>query len=149
MLKGQAPDIQIVGVSCTPAEGHRLPALAKIEASGADTVITGNWSQDFALLLKAAADAPACRSTGTPITPAARAVLPPSNRPAGPCTSCHVRRVRQRRSCGLANDREGLPRKYGVSIFYPRAFNQMRMLAAAIDKAKSTDPNKIGRRWKT
>ena len=33
--------------------------------------------------------------------------------------------------------------KFGVSIFYPRAFNQMRMLAAAINKANSTDPTKI------
>jgi branched-chain amino acid transport system substrate-binding protein len=30
-----------------------------------------------------------------------------------------------------------------VSIFYPRAFNQMRMLAAAVNKANSTDPTKI------
>ena len=33
------------------------PYVAKIKASGADSVITGNWGQDFALLLKAAADA--------------------------------------------------------------------------------------------
>ena len=33
------------------------PYVAKIKASGADSVITGNWAQDFALLLKAAADA--------------------------------------------------------------------------------------------
>jgi branched-chain amino acid transport system substrate-binding protein len=33
--------------------------------------------------------------------------------------------------------------KYGVTVFYPRAFNQMRMLVAAIEKAKSTEPNKI------
>jgi branched-chain amino acid transport system substrate-binding protein len=34
--------------------------------------------------------------------------------------------------------------KYGVTIFYPRAFNQMRMLAAAINKANSTDYAKVG-----
>ena len=33
------------------------PYIAKIKASGADTVITGNWGADFSLLLKAAADA--------------------------------------------------------------------------------------------
>src|SRR5258707_11302536 len=40
------------------AQDHGLcPYIAKIKASGADSVITGNWGQDFALLLKAAADA--------------------------------------------------------------------------------------------
>ncbi len=59
MLKQKRPDIEIVG-----DEKHPLlkitdfaPYIAKIKASGADTVITGNWGQDFALLLKAAADA--------------------------------------------------------------------------------------------
>jgi branched-chain amino acid transport system substrate-binding protein len=33
--------------------------------------------------------------------------------------------------------------KYGVSIFYPRAFNEMRMLAAAIAQAKSDNVIKI------
>ena len=59
MLKEKRPDIQIVG-----NEFHPLvkvtdfsPYIAKIKASGADTVITGNWGQDFALLIKAAGDA--------------------------------------------------------------------------------------------
>ena len=59
MLKEKRPDVQIVG-----DEKHPLlkitdfaPYVAKIKASGADTVITGNWGQDIALLLKAAADA--------------------------------------------------------------------------------------------
>jgi branched-chain amino acid transport system substrate-binding protein len=34
--------------------------------------------------------------------------------------------------------------KYGVSNLYPRAFNEMRMLARAINKANSTDVIKIG-----
>ncbi len=33
------------------------PYIAKIKASGADTVITGNWGSDLALLIKAANDA--------------------------------------------------------------------------------------------
>ena len=33
--------------------------------------------------------------------------------------------------------------KYDVSLFYPRAVNEMRMLAAAADKAKSIDPVKV------
>ena len=33
--------------------------------------------------------------------------------------------------------------KYDFSLFYPRAVNEMRMLAAAADKAKSLDPVKV------
>ncbi len=59
MLQAKRPDIQIVG-----DELHQMakitdfsPYVAKIKASGADSVITGNWGNDLALLLKAAADA--------------------------------------------------------------------------------------------
>ena len=59
MLKAKRPDIQIVGDELHPLlkVTDFAPYIAKIKASGADTVITGNWGQDFALLLKAAADA--------------------------------------------------------------------------------------------
>ena len=59
MLKAKRPDIEIVGDELHPLLKITdfAPYIAKIKASGADTVITGNWGQDFALLLKAAADA--------------------------------------------------------------------------------------------
>src|SRR3978361_325568 len=59
MLKEKRSDIQIVGDELHPLLKITdfAPYVAKIKASGADTVITGNWGQDIALLLKAAADA--------------------------------------------------------------------------------------------
>ena len=59
MLKEKRPDIEIVGDELHPLLKITdfSPYIAKIKASGADSVITGNWGQDFALLLKAAADA--------------------------------------------------------------------------------------------
>ena len=59
MLKEKRPDIEIVGDELHPLlkVTDFSPYIAKIKASGADSVITGNWGQDFALLLKAAADA--------------------------------------------------------------------------------------------
>ena len=59
MLKQQRPDIEIVGDELHPLVKITdfSPYIAKIKASGADTVITGNWGPDFSLLLKAAADA--------------------------------------------------------------------------------------------
>src|SRR6202522_1398066 len=58
MLKEKRPDIEIVGDELHPLlkVTDFSPYIAKIKASGADTVITGNWGQDIALLIKAAAD---------------------------------------------------------------------------------------------
>src|ERR1700724_2511936 len=58
MLAAKRPDIQIVGGELHPLQKITDFAhyIAKIKASGADSVLTGNWGQDFALLLKAAAD---------------------------------------------------------------------------------------------
>src|SRR5437879_9789938 len=59
MVGQKRPDIQIVGDELHPLLKITdfAPYIAKIKASGADSVITGNWGQDFALLLKSAADA--------------------------------------------------------------------------------------------
>ncbi|MDR2991971.1 MAG: branched-chain amino acid ABC transporter substrate-binding protein [Burkholderiaceae bacterium] len=58
-LKAKRPDIQIVGDELHPLAQVRdfSPYIAKIKQSGADTVITGNWGSDLALLIKAANDA--------------------------------------------------------------------------------------------
>ncbi|MDP2164307.1 MAG: branched-chain amino acid ABC transporter substrate-binding protein [Hydrogenophaga sp.] len=55
-LKAKRPDVQIVGEELHPLAQVRdfAPYIAKIKASGADTVITGNWGSDLALLVKAA-----------------------------------------------------------------------------------------------
>ena len=57
-LSKKRPDIQIVGEDLHPLAQVRdfAPYIAKIKASGADTVITGNWGSDLALLVKAAVE---------------------------------------------------------------------------------------------
>ena len=55
-LARKRTDIKIVGEDLHPLAQVRdfSPYIAKIKASGADTVITGNWGSDLALLVKAA-----------------------------------------------------------------------------------------------
>ncbi len=55
-LARKRPDIQVVGEDLHPLAQVRdfAPYIAKIKASGADTVITGNWGSDLSLLIKAA-----------------------------------------------------------------------------------------------
>jgi branched-chain amino acid transport system substrate-binding protein len=59
MLAEKRPDIKIVGDELHPLQKVQdfSPYVAKIKASGADTVITGNWSNDMLLLIKAGKDA--------------------------------------------------------------------------------------------
>jgi branched-chain amino acid transport system substrate-binding protein len=59
IMARKRPDIQFVGDDLHPLAQTRdfAPYIAKIKASGADTVLTGNWGSDLTLLIKAANDA--------------------------------------------------------------------------------------------
>ena len=59
MLARKRPDVQIVGDDLHPLGkvSDFAPYVAKIKASGADSVITGNWGNDMSLLVKAGRDA--------------------------------------------------------------------------------------------
>ncbi|EKS36445.1 MAG TPA: branched-chain amino acid ABC transporter substrate-binding protein [Afipia sp.] len=146
MLKEKRPDIEIVG-----DEKHPLlkitdfaPYIAKIKASGADTVITGNWGQDFALLLKAAADAGL--KVGWYTYYAGGAGGPTAIKQGN--LNDQVFTIVE----GYANidHKESIEfekafrAKYaGQTFWYPRAANEMRMFAAAAEKAKSLEPVKV------
>jgi len=56
MLAAKRPDIQIVGDEFHPIGKIKdfAPYIAKIKASGADAIITGNWGNDLTLMVKAA-----------------------------------------------------------------------------------------------
>ncbi len=145
MLKEKRADIEIVG-----DEKHPLlkvqdfsPYIAKIKASGADSVITGNWGQDFALLLKAGAD------SGLKVnwfTYYAGGTGGPTAIKQGNLND-QVYQIAE----GFANidhkesrDFEtALRAKYGFGLFYPRAVNEMRMFKLAAEKAKSLEPTKV------
>ena len=146
MLKAKRPDIQVVGDELHPLlkVTDFSPYIAKIKASGADSVITGNWSQDFALLLKAAADAGLqvnwytyyAGGTGGPTA------IKQTN--LNHRVYSIVEGFPNTDHASSRGTEKAFRAKYNVSVFYPRAFNQMRMLTAALNKANSTDVAKIG-----
>jgi branched-chain amino acid transport system substrate-binding protein len=146
MLAKKRPDIQIVGEELHPLLRITdfAPYIAKIKASGADTVITGNWGQDFALLMKASADAGLQADWYTYY----------AGGTGGP-TAMKQANLNHRVFAigeGFANIphkpsqdfEKALRAKYGFGLFYPRAVNQMRMMAAAAEQAKSDEPAKMG-----
>jgi branched-chain amino acid transport system substrate-binding protein len=146
MMKEKRSDVQIVGDELHPLQKITdfAPYIAKIKASGADSVITGNWGQDFALMLKAAADAGLQVDWYTYY----------AGGPGGP-TAVKQANVPDRVFAiaeGHANvayapaqeaEKAFRAKLDGQTNLYPRAFNEMNMLARAIEQAKSTDPKKI------
>ncbi len=59
LLKQKRPDIEIAGETFIPLGKIKdfAPYAAKIRASGADTVVTGNWGNDLYLLVRAGHEA--------------------------------------------------------------------------------------------
>ena len=145
MLKEKRPDIEIVGDELHPLLKITdfSPYIAKIKASGADSVITGNWGQDFALLLKAAADAGLQADWYTYY--AGGAGGPTAIKQTG--LSHRVFQISE----GVPNSAPEAAQKWeadfraklGVSLFYPRAVNEMRMLAKAVEQAKTDEPKAL------
>ena len=145
MLAAKRPDVEIVGDELHPLlkVSDFSPYIAKIKASGADTVITGNWGQDFSLLLKAAADSGLRLDWYSYY----------ANSPGG-ATAIKQADLPDRVFViaeGIANVRYPPAQEFEnafraqlhVPLFYPRAVNEMRMLARAIAQAQSIDPVKI------
>jgi branched-chain amino acid transport system substrate-binding protein len=144
MLAAKRPDIQIVGDELHPLQKITdfAPYIAKIKASGADSVITGNWGQDFALLLKAAANA------GLRVnwyTYYAGGVGGPTAIKQGNLNNQVFQVAGGASNIDYAPSqafKKAFRSKYGFGTFYP-IVNEMRMFAAAADKAKSIEPVKI------
>ena len=145
MLKEKRPDIEIVGDEVTPLQKVTdfAPYIAKIKAAGADSVITGNWAQDWNLLVKAAADAGLQADFYTYYAGGA----------GGPTVVKQTglqHRVFQI-SEGIANIEhkesqeieKAFRPKVGTGVLYPRAFNEMNALLKAMQEANSADPNKF------
>jgi branched-chain amino acid transport system substrate-binding protein len=145
ILKAKRPDIQIVGNDLHPVlkVTDFSPYVAKIKESGADSVISGNWGPDIALLLKAAAEAG---------LPANWYTLYAYN-PGGP-TAIKQANLADRvfnASAGHANVdwapakevQKGFRAKYDISLFYPQTFNELIMLTTAMKEANSIEPTVI------
>ena len=143
MLKAKRSDIQIVGDEVHPLAKITdfAPYVAKIKASGADSVITGNWGSDMALLLKAAADAGLKVDWYTYY--AGGAGGPTAVKQTGLRDRVHQITEGHANIENPANqawEKEFRQKSGGQSWWYPRVRNQMEMLARAMNEAKSNDP---------
>ncbi len=143
-LKRKRPDIEIVGDDLHPIGSVKdfSPYVAKIAASGADVVITGNWGSDLALLVKAARDASLKSkfytyygyTTGVPTV-------------MGAAAANYVRYVG---TWNVNNETyagkdlvESFKKKFNDDYYGMTTYSAIQLLGLGINQAKTTDPVKV------
>jgi len=142
-LGRKRPDIQIVGEDLHPLAQVRdfAPYIAKIKASGADTVITGNWGSDLSLLVKAAMEG---GYTGNFYTYYAGVTGTPTA--LGTNGAGKVYQIAYSHyNMGGQMDKwmAEFKTKYNDDFYTGSVIRVYQMLGGAMAKAKSTDPVKV------
>ena len=143
-LTRKRPDVEIVGDDFIPIAQVRdfAPYIAKIKASGADTVITSNWGSDLTLFFKSAKDFGLnlnffTMNANNPGTPAQLGSWGADkvgviwnwghNAPTPELEKIYV----------------AYKKKYNEDFIFAAHWNSMHMLIEAMRKSKSTDPKKV------
>jgi branched-chain amino acid transport system substrate-binding protein len=142
-LARKRPDIQIVGEDLHPIAQVRdfAPYIAKIKASGADTVVTGNWGSDLSLLVKAANEG---GYTGKFYTYYAGVTGTPTA--LGAAAEGRVYQVAYNyNNMGGQMDKwaDEFKAKYNDDFYTSSIVRIFETLGSAMAKAKSTDPVKV------
>jgi branched-chain amino acid transport system substrate-binding protein len=142
-LARKRPDIQIAGEDLHPLAQTRdfAPYIAKIKASGADTVITGNWGSDLSLLIKAANEG---GYTGKFFTYYAGVTGTPAA--LGTNGAGRVYQIAYNHyNMGGQMDKwmNEFKAKYNDDFYTGSTIRIFETLSAAMAKAKSTDPVKV------
>ncbi|NGM86773.1 branched-chain amino acid ABC transporter substrate-binding protein [Parapusillimonas sp. SGNA-6] len=144
MLAEKRPDVEIVGDDLHPIGEVKdfSPYVAKIIASGADTIITGNWGSDLALLIRAA------RASGLNANfYTYYAVLKGAPTAMGESGLDRVKYV----GVGNANNEgykgrdhvEAFKKKHSDDLTWMQAYPAVALLANAIKTSGSTEPVKV------
>ena len=144
MLANRRPDLQVVGAERVPLGKVKdfTPYVQKMQAAGADAVVTGNWGADMGLLAKAAQDAGYKGTFFTYYMGAADVVAG-----AGTGGRGYAQISEWHANVGAPEIEKmaaEFKAKYGTEFYYYRAITEIDMLAAAMKQADSSDPAKVG-----
>ena len=144
MLAEKRPDVEIVGDDLHPIGEVKdfSPYVAKIIASGADTIITGNWGSDLALLIKSA------RASGLDADfYTYYAVLKGSPTAMG---ESGLERVKYVGVWNVNNEEykgrdlvEGFKQKYDDDLTWLQAYSAVALLSKAMKETGSVDPTDV------
>ena len=142
-LARKRPDVQIVGEDLHPLAQVRdfAPYIAKIKASGADSVVSGNWGSDLSLLVKAAYEGGYTGKfytyyTGVTGTPAALGTK-------GEGKVYQIGYMHYNMGGQVDKWMSEFKTKYNDDFYTGSIIRVYEVLGAAMAKAKSTDPVKV------
>ncbi len=146
LLAARRPDIQFVGDELIPLAKVKdfAPYISKIRASGADSVLTGNWGADLSLLMKA--------SNETAFNAHFYTLLAAGFGTPAAIGAAGAEKMKTIYSWHLnAADGEWERRildaqakyKTNLDLAYMPAYRTVEMLANAIGRAGTTDPIKV------
>jgi len=137
-IQRKRPDVKIAGEDLHPLGQVKdfAPFIAKIKASGADTVVTGNWGPDMTLLIKAANDAGLKAGWylyygGVSGTPTALA-----NWQGGPVRQVSIIHNGLKSIQDIQNDYK---KRFNDDWYTGQTYNGLALLAGAMAQAKSTN----------
>ena len=138
------PDVQFVGDEFHPFGKIKdfSPYILKIKQAGADTVLTGNWGNDLALLVRASKEAGLKTKYITYY--GGLYGVPTAIGPAGEDTvlqiaSWHPNVPVEDKTPQWEKLQRDYKAKFGEDLYYTSILVQMDMLAKAIEKVGSTD----------
>jgi len=155
MLGAKRPDIQIVGDELHPLlkVTDFSPYIAKIKASGADAVVTGNWGADLSLLVKAAVEA---GYQGKFFTYYAGVTGTPTALGTNGAGKVFVIAYSGGALMGGEYDKDvyAFKAKYNDDFYTGAIIRMLEAMTLAMSQAKSTDPVKVayameGLKWKS
>lgn len=142
-LARHRPDAQIVGEDLHPFGQVKdfAPYVAKIKASGADTLVTGNWGQDMTLLVKAITESGLkipiyAYYAGVSGTPTALAA-------AGDIEVYQIAYNHSNYPGEVGAMARDFKKKFNDDFYTFSIYNGVLLLSEAMNKAKSTDPIKV------
>ncbi len=137
------PDVKIAGEDLHPLGQVKdfAPYVAKIKASGADTIVTGNWGTDMTLLVKALNDAGLniplyAYYAGVTGTPTALAQGKDMN-------VSQVAISHSNYTGDLRDLRNEFKKRFNDDFYTFQTYLGIRLLSEGMAKAKSTDPTKV------
>jgi len=143
IMARKRPDIQFVGDDLHPLAQVKdfAPYVAKIKASGADTVITGNWGSDLTLLIKAANDAGLNVKFYTYYASVSGAPSAIGAAGAGRVYMVAYGHSNMPGAFGKLSD--DFKAKFNDDLYTQDVYNELLAVSEAMAKAKSTDPVKV------
>ena len=142
VMARKRPEVQVVGDDLHPLGQVKdfAPFVAKIRASGADSVVTGNWGQDLTLLVKAAKDAGLAVDFYTYYAVTSGV---PTAMAAGVGGKVRVVGIGHTSVPGVQAWQKDYKAKFNDDWYTYQTYNGLAMLSEAMAKARSTNAVKV------